>query len=185
MKSLCLLGIAVKLSAKLMLYRIIFLVFLSCIPAVSLTQSRLVAKEIRFHFEDKDVAGTIADFRSDSEVNLENLSNSFFKGSVGVSSLKTGNFLRDWAIKGRKYFNEDEYPRIFFDSTEVTETEEGIRVKGVLTLKGKTKPFVIRFRETERGLSGQAELYTSDFGISIKKKREENKVVVIMDFELE
>lgn len=166
-------------------YRIIFLLFLSCFPVLASAQSRLELKEISFNFEYKDVSGTIADFRSDSKVDLENISGSVFKGSVGVSSLKTGNFVRDWALKGRKYFNEDEHPRIYFESTEVTKSNEGIIAKGLLTIKGKTNPLIIVFRETGNGLRGQAELYTSDFGVSIKKEREENKVFITLDFLLE
>ena len=149
-----------------------------------LEQANLTTPEISFVFEYKDVAGTIADFRSSSTVDIEILENSYFEGSVGVGSLKTGNFLRDWAVKGRKYFNEDDFPRIEFRSTKVLKSEEGIRVEGQLTMKGKTNPMIIQFQRTEKGLTGTAELYTSDYGISIKKKREENKVTITMRFEL-
>ena len=168
-----------------MFYRIISIAFISLLPAIAFGQSELAINEINFVFDYKDVAGTVADFRSSSKVDTENLGDSYFEGSVGVGSLKTGNFLRDWAIKGRKYFNEDEYPRIQFRSTKVLDTDEGIRVDGLLTMKGKTKPFVILFQRTENGLLGTAELYTSDYGISIKKKREENKVSITMKFKLQ
>ncbi|MCX2719641.1 YceI family protein [Lentiprolixibacter aurantiacus] len=168
-----------------MLYRIIFIALFSLLPVISYGQSKLILKEISFVFQYKDVSGTVGDFRSSSEVNLEDPSTSYFEGSVGVSSLKTGNFLRDWALKGRKYFNEDAYPRIYFKSDEVEDLGEGIRVKGQLTIKGTTNPLIINFKTTERGLSGKTELYTSDYGIFIKKNREENKVLISMVFELE
>ena len=168
-----------------MFYRSIFMVALFLLPTISLGQGKLVLKEINFEFQYKDVEGTVADFRSSSEVNMENISDSYFEGSVGVSSLKTGNFLRDWAIKGRKYFNEDEYPRIEFRSTNVSETDEGFKVEGLLTMKDTTKPLVIYFKRTGEGISGTAELFTSDFDISIKKEREENKVLINLEFGIE
>ena len=164
--------------------RIIFIVFLSILPVFCLGQADLTSQEISYVFEYKDVAGTIGDFRSSSKVDMEKLEDSYFEGSVGVGSLKTGNFLRDWAVKGRKYFNEDDFPRIEFRSTKVLKSEKGIRVEGQLTMKGKTNPLIIQFQRTEKGLTGTAELSTSDYGISIKKKREENKVTVTMKFEL-
>ena len=165
--------------------RFIFILTLFLLPTISWGQGKLVFKEISFVFQYKDVAGAVADFRSTSEVNMVNISDSYFKGSVGVSSLKTGNFLRDWAIKGRKYFNEVEYPRIDFQSTSVAETAEGFKVEGLLTMKGKTKPLVIYFKKTGKGITGSAELFTSDYGISIKKEREENKVVINLEFGIE
>lgn len=159
--------------------------FLLCLPVLLTGQHLLALKEIRFVFESKEVSGTIGDFRSSSEINLEKPEYSSFKGSVGVGSLKTGNFLRDWALKGRKYFNENQYPRIVFESTEVIKTTEGITAKGQLTMKGIILPLTIVFKRDENVLSGKAELYTSDYDIFIKKKREENKVEITLEFLLE
>ncbi|MDX1315404.1 MAG: YceI family protein [Eudoraea sp.] len=168
-----------------MLYRIIYIVLFACSPIISNAQSGLVLQEISFIFEYKGVSGTIGDFHSTSEVNLEDLEDSYFEGSVSVSSLKTGNFLRDWALKGRKYFNEDEFPRIEFRSTTVIRKDEGFLVEGQLSMKGNTTPLQIDFIRTEKGLTGKAVLYTSDYGISIKKDREENKVHIHLEFGLE
>lgn len=161
-----------------------FLFLLICLPAIVSGQDKLVLKEISFVFDYKDVSGTVGDFRSTSRVDIDKPENAFFEGSVAVQTLKTGNFLRDWAIRGRKYFNEEQYPRIFFKSIRVTGTSEGLKATGLLTMKGTTNSLLIHFKRTKEGLIGQAELYTSDYGIAIKKKREENKVTITMAFEL-
>ncbi|MCE2612199.1 YceI family protein [Flavobacteriaceae bacterium D16] len=165
--------------------RIYILFLLTGLPVISGAQDNLVLKEISFIFDYKEVSGTIGDFRSSSIVDVDEPKNSYFEGSVSVASLKTGNFLRDWAIKGRKYFNEDQYPRILFRSTEVSSTADGLKVTGLLTMKGNTNPLVIHFKMNEAGLIGQAELFTSDYGISIKKERAENKVLVTLEFQTE
>lgn len=161
-----------------------FFVLLIFLPAFLIGQQTLKMKEISFVFESKEVQGSIGDFHSTSSIDMADITNAVFEGSVSTSSLKTGNFLRDWSLKSRKYFNEDEYPRIYFKSTEVTENAEGIRVEGLLTIKGNTNPLSIVFRRENGQLEGIAELYTSDYGIQIKKNRAENRVRIRFAFEL-
>ncbi|MBT8311611.1 MAG: YceI family protein [Flavobacteriaceae bacterium] len=158
---------------------------LFCTPVLLIGQQQLKAKEISFVFESKEVQGSIGDFRSESTISTDDISQSVFEGSVSTSSLKTGNFLRDWALKSRKYFNEDQYPRIHFKSTAVSGNTQEIQVEGLLTLKGKTKPLTIYFKRRNGQLVGTAELYTSDYGVQIKKIRAENKVHIRFAFVLE
>ncbi|MBT8184768.1 MAG: YceI family protein, partial [Eudoraea sp.] len=80
-------------------------------------QKSIRTAEITFEFVAKKVNGSIGDFSSVSMIDTGNLSASKFEGSVAVNSIKTGNFLRDWALKGKKYFDEDRHPRISFNST--------------------------------------------------------------------
>ncbi len=163
----------------------LLILFIVTIPLLVQGQQNLIARQISFEFLSKNVSGTIADFQSESSLDLSNPANTSFKGSVGVESLKTGNFLRDWALKGRKYFNEDDFPRIYFKSTEVNESDNGYRVRGTLTLKGTGLPLTINFQRNGNLLEGETELYTSDFGIVIKKKREDNLVKVRLQLEIQ
>ena len=50
---------------------------------------------ISFLFESKKVKGTIGDIQSSSSIDLDNFENSSLEGSVAITTLKTGNFLRD------------------------------------------------------------------------------------------
>ncbi|SHK05117.1 YceI family protein [Pseudozobellia thermophila] len=135
--------------------------------------------DISFLFVSKEVDGSISGFESTSEIDLGNLKESKFSGSVQVESLKTGNFLRDWSLKGKKYFHADAYPKIHFESTDISETDEGnYLVKGRLTLKGITKPIVFQFERDGKRLVGTTTLFSSDFGIEINKDRNKNLVQV-------
>jgi polyisoprenoid-binding protein YceI len=163
----------------------ILLLFLYLSPLTIFGQGTTIKSgEISFHFISKDVDGHISGFDSDSTVDLENLENSKFKGSVAVKSIRTGIFLRDWSLKGGKYFDEDEFPRIYFESSSVTLSPDGFTVKGMLTIKNNEKLVTINFENNNGQLIGTTTLFTSDFGITIKKKREDNKVVVKMVFDL-
>ena len=157
------------------------------LPLILSAQSpqKIKAAEISFVFDSKDVDGSIDGVDSSSSLDLENPANSSFKGSVEVSTIKTGNFIRDWSLKGGKYFDADEHPKITFESTSVSATEDGFLVKGALTIKGKTKSISWQFKKNGDQLTGTTTLFSSDFGIFIKKKREDNKVSVKMVLHLQ
>ena len=147
-------------------------------------QSVIESAQINFVFVSKDVEGTIAGFKSDSSVDLQNIESSSFKGSVSVESLKTGNRLRDWSLKKSKYFNEDDYPRIRFQSKGITKNQNGFIADGTVTIKGISKSLSITFKRKDDQLIGTASLYTSDFNINIKSKREDNLVRIEMVFKI-
>ncbi len=147
-------------------------------------QSAEISKaEISFVFVSKDVAGTISGFQSNSRIDWDNPENSYFEGAVAVKTLDTNNGLRNWSLKGRKYFDEDDHPQIRFKSEKVASDDDKLIVKGTLTMKGVSKPMTITFQKKENTLTGRSSLYTSDFGINIKKKREDNlvKIKVVFD----
>ncbi len=138
----------------------------------------IVSAEISFTFMSNGVKGILSGFNSSSTLDLENLEASKFKGSVAVETIKTGNFLRDWSLKGGKYFDADDYPKITFESLSVDKTDNGLTVKGQLTIKETSKQITIGFTQIKNKLIGTTTLFSSDYNINIKKKREDNKVVV-------
>ncbi|MGI9552771.1 MAG: YceI family protein [Aurantibacter sp.] len=162
------------------------LFFILCLSPLALLSQGTTVKSgaVTFNFVSKDVDGSLSGFNSSSTIDFENPENSKFKGSVAVKSIRTGIFLRDWSLKGRKYFDEDEHPRIYFESTSVFSTSDGFSVKGTLTIKNIDKPITINFKKNNSRLIGTTTLYSSDFGINIKKKREDNKVNVRLVFDL-
>lgn len=162
------------------------LLFFFCLsPIMLLSQGNSIkSAEITFNFVNKDVDGHISGFESSSTIDFENPENSIFKGSVAVKTIKTGIFLRDWSLKGGKYFDEDDYPKIYFESTDVSTTRDGFSVKGLLTIKKTDKLITIDFKKTGNQLIGTTTLFSSDFGINIKDEREDNKVIVKMIFDL-
>ncbi|PIB23755.1 hypothetical protein BFP77_15705 [Maribacter sp. 4U21] len=141
---------------------------------------------ISFTFVARDVDGTIDGFSSTSTVDWDTPENSVIEGTVLSETIKTGNFLRDWSLRGSKYFNADEHPKISFKSTTVKRENNALLVNGNLTLKGITKPITIRFTKNGKKLLGSTTLFSSDFDITILKKgRESNKVRVQFNLELQ
>ena len=161
-------------------FLILFLLIASALSA----QQTITSARIEFVFVSKDVDGTIEGFKSSSQVIPEELTSSVFEGSVAVSTIKTGNFLRDWHLKSSKYFDEEAYPLITFKSMEVTTNKNGLVVIGTITIKGISKSLTWHFEKDGNTLRGSATLYSSDFNINIKKGRQENKVEINLILEL-
>lgn len=140
--------------------------------------------QISFEFVSKNVKGTISGFESESSIDLGNLESSIFKGSVSSETLDTNSGLRNWSLKSGKYFDADDYPKISFESNVVRLEGEKLVVKGILTIKETSKQVTITFIRKENQLIGTTSLYSIDYGIKIKKKREDNLVKVKMVFDI-
>jgi polyisoprenoid-binding protein YceI len=138
---------------------------------------------VTFTFVDKDVTGSISDIESQSVIDINQLENSVLKGSVGITTLKTGNFLRDGHLMWEKYFNRDDYPRIYFKSTTVKKQSSTIyRVQGILTMKGIDKEITLTATKSEDTITLKSTIYTSDWDVSISKERVKNKLNLKMVF---
>ena len=154
------------------------------IHTISNAQATVSKAEISFEFVSKEVKGTIEGFESTSRIDFDNPTNSIFEGSVAVKTLDTNNGLRNWSLKSGKYFDADDFPRIQFKSTSVSQKDNSYVVNGNLTLKGITKPITIDFIKKGNQLKGSTSIYSFDYGIKIKKKREDNLVKITLLFDL-
>jgi polyisoprenoid-binding protein YceI len=147
--------------------------------------SEISSAEITFNFVEKDVDGSIGGFSSNSSIHWNALENSTISGSVETETIKTGNFIRDWSLRGSKYFDADQYPHITFKSEKIALGGTDVLVDGLLTIKGISKPVQIRFKREGNQLIGTTTLFSSDFNITILKKgRDANKVIVQFNLQL-
>jgi len=146
----------------------------------------ITSGSVNFTFVSKDVKGSVSGFSTTSEIDWNDLENSIIEGYVLSETLKTGNFIRDWALQGRQYFDTDTFPKITFKSSSIEVNGEGLLVYGTLTMKGISKPIEIELSKNDNSLEGTTTLFTPDYDITIvKKSREANAVVVRFDLKLE
>lgn len=164
---------------------IFFALFISIASCLQAQNLKVKSANISFEFPSKKVKGSIAGFQSTSEIDFNTLETSRFEGSVAAKTLDTNNFLRNLSLRSGRYFNVSDFPRIKFVSNSIQNIDEALLVKGSLTLKGTTKPFEITFERVGYQLIGTASLYSSDYGITIKKERKDNLVKITFDFLLE
>lgn len=133
---------------------------------------------VEFVFESKGVDGTFSDLTGSIVFDPNNLENANISGSVPVETITTGIGFRNWHLKREKYFNEEQYSRISYQSTRITETDDGYQMDGNITMKGSTQPLTFYFTYNNLVFEGNATLYSSDFDISISNEREKNKVSI-------
>lgn len=65
------------------------------------------------------------------------------KVTVQTASLNTGNAYRDKDLRSERFFAVDRYPKMTFEGTSFSVGDSTIDVKGVLTIKGHTKPVTL------------------------------------------
>ncbi len=165
-------------------YFLLLVSVLSIAQAISQNKASIASAEISFVYLSSNVDGTLKGFTSSSTIDLEDITRSKFEGTVATETIKTSNFLRDWSLRGGKHFDVDNFPNITFKGSKVTATLSGFSVLGNLTIRDNTKPITLKFIKEGKKLIGTTSLNTFDFGIPIKKNREDNKVDVKMVFVL-
>ncbi|MEP3210076.1 MAG: YceI family protein [Maribacter sp.] len=162
----------------------VLLLLFSVLYATAQSKLQISSAKVSFVFENNNVDGTLAGFHSDSSIDFDQIENSKLKGSVKVETISTGNSIRNWSLRRSKYFDADSYPTITFESTSVQQEGNSIKVDGKLTIRDVTKNITFRFERNDKQLVGKTTLYSSDYGIFIKKDRAKNKVLVKLEFQL-
>ncbi|MEM9866715.1 MAG: YceI family protein [Bacteroidota bacterium] len=169
---------------RIVLFLLVFPLLSTMVFAQHKTSKEISSAEIRFEFVSKKVKGTIEGFESQSIIDWENPEKSVFEGSVQSETLDTNNGLRNWSLRSGKYFDTDDYPKIYFKSSNVRLVEDKLLVEGNLTIKSISKKMTISFQRKGQQLIGTTSLYSLDYGIKIKKNRADNLVNIKMIFTL-
>ncbi|MBI4622261.1 MAG: YceI family protein [Verrucomicrobia bacterium] len=96
------------------------------------------------HFVSK-VPGKFTKFGGTITVDRENLQNSSAEATIDVTSVNTDNQKRDAHLRSADFFEVEKFPTMTFKSTSWKKTgAETFQVTGDLTLKGVTKPVVLK-----------------------------------------
>jgi polyisoprenoid-binding protein YceI len=101
-------------------------------------------------FKSADPSGTFTKISGTIDFDEANLDSCKFKITIPVSSIDTGNALRDKKAQTAEWFDAKNYPNIKFTSTSVTKDGEKYNVKGDLTLKGIKKEITIPLTYTKK-----------------------------------
>jgi len=162
-----------------MKYYILITVLLLATPLsaqkITVDESKAI---VSFNFIDDDVDGIFEEFEFTGNVDLSDLQNSTFSGSVISKTIDTHNWLRSRHLRSRKYFNTRDFPKIKFNSTSISGVAEGFQVTGILEIKGIEKTVVWNFTNDGDRLSGITTINTQDFDISLHRRKDRNKVTV-------
>ena len=132
---------------------------------------------IKFVFVDDDVDGTLSDFNFTGQVDLDNLANADFSGSVATETIDTDNWFRNRHLRN-KYFQHEEFPRLFFKCNKVQGNGKEFLVRGTLTIKGISKPVTFTFTQRPTSFYAGTMINAADFDININKEDDRNMVQI-------
>lgn len=164
---------------KMFSFALVSLVALMVIPNhVSLDLEN--AKVTYLHVSEK-VEGSLTGVEANVHLHKGDWSHSHVSGSIDATTLTTGVKMRDKHLQAKGYFNTEEFGRMTFKSTKVEQAKEGVDVRGNLTIKGISKEIIWNFTESKTGMKATTTIYTNDFDIHTKKKREKSEVQITLD----
>jgi polyisoprenoid-binding protein YceI len=134
--------------------------------------------------------GTFHNFDSSVEADPADLTTANIQFNVDVDSIDTRNSDRDAHLKSADFFDVEQYPKITFQSTDITKKAEGeYDVTGDLTIRDTTRPetFSVTFEGLAKdpmsgnetaGFSGEAKIKRSDYGITYNAAVETGGVLI-------
>ena len=119
---------------------LLYMIFFLSIPTLSHAGSFAIdagASTVMFKmpYADGYTMGMFGSFKGKVELSAANDNVSAVDGELDLRSVNTLNWQRDQDLQGADFFNTLEFPIAMFKSKSV----DGKKVKGDLTLKGKTK----------------------------------------------
>jgi len=137
--------------------------------------------KIKFHFKGEKVDGVLSGLKALVSINKERLELSEISGSVDVSTISTGNNMRDKHLKSDDYFDAAKFPLITFKAKSIVKSGENYSVVGLFKIKNieREENFILTINKGTLIFKGS--INSADYGIMKKKKREESQVDITIE----
>ena len=148
-----------------------------CVPVCVLGAQYKIesaASQISFttnHLNDGAVKGTFSEFSG--SINWPPSAGQEMadvQGEVQVASLNTDNRIRDSHLKSFVFFNESKHPTISFKSEKIVTSNSGVKVVGLLTIKGESRTVTLNPTIEVTGdvlkMTGDYTLNRLEYGVS-------------------
>ena len=127
------------------------------------------------HLAISKVRGSFKKFDA-TIVTAENPADSTFTATIDVASIDTNNADRDGHLRTGDFFLTEEFPTIEFVSTGLDHDGSDFLLSGNLTMRGVTKPVVIKgefggivtdtYGQVKAGATGTVKINRTDFGVN-------------------
>lgn len=146
-----------------------FLVALTLIFASAFTliksQDWQIGEGYSIRFDGGDPAGEFTGLKGTIKFDENDLAASKFDMTLDVSSINTGNGMKNTHAKSERWFDAENYPTITFTSSSITKTADGFETKGMLEMHGVKKEITIPFTFIENTFSANIEVNRFDFNL--------------------
>jgi polyisoprenoid-binding protein YceI len=131
------------------------------------------------HMSLSNVRGHFGNIGGQITWNEADITKSTVNVTIDVSSVDSGNSMRDGDLKSANFFDTAQFPTATFVSTSIAKTSTGLTINGNLTLHGVTKPITLQVdgpagpvqgmdHKPHSGFSAVTSIKRSDFAIASK-----------------
>lgn len=124
-----------------------------------------IAEGYSIKFKGVDAEGIFKNMTGTLLFSETDLASSSFSVSVDVSSINTGNGMKNKHAVSDKWFDAEKYPNINFVSSGFSKTTAGYEVEGTLDLHGVKKTVKIPFTFVANTFAGKLKVNRMDYGV--------------------
>jgi polyisoprenoid-binding protein YceI len=117
-------------------------------------------------FDGGDPSGQFGGLKGTISFDPNDLANSKFDATIDVTSINTGNGMKNTHAKSEKWFDAEKYPTIQFTSSAITKAGSGYEAKGILNMHGVQKEIVIPFTFDDNVFKGTISVNRLDYNIN-------------------
>ena len=160
----------------------LFFTLFTLVASVSYAQTyelNVTNAKVKFEYVDEGVKGSVGGIKV--QINLElkdTLSTASISGTADVTTLSTGNKMRDKHLQSDDFFDADKHPEMSFTCDEIFQKGEKHYAKGTLKIKGVEKTVKFRVKTSDDYISFYTTIFSLDYGVAVKKDRERSKVKI-------
>lgn len=96
-----------------------------------------------YRFGETEINGKFPQYDADITIDFENPSNSHVSVVLNTASAKAGFIFATQALRSKRVLDAAQYPNINFVSSAVHADGQAIAIKGMITVRGITKPLTL------------------------------------------
>jgi polyisoprenoid-binding protein YceI len=129
------------------------------------SQDWKIAEGYAVKFDGGDPSGEFTGLKGTIKFDEKNLATSQFNVTIDVSTINTGNGMKNTHAKSANWFDAEKYPTIAFTSSSISKTAAGFEAKGTLEMHGVKKEIVLPFTFADNTFRGNIDVNRTDFNI--------------------
>lgn len=117
-------------------------------------------------FEGGDPSGEFRGLKGTINFDPADLAGSKFDASIDISSINTGNGMKNTHAKSEKWFDAEKYPVIKFTSSAISKSASGYDAKGTMEMHGVKKEVSIPFTFDNNTFASTFEVNRLDYNVN-------------------
>lgn len=128
-----------------------------------------VSEKHSVKFSGTEVDGVFKTLKGDVTFDQNDLSASSFSFTIDVSSINTGNGMKNKHAVSDKWFDAEKYPTITFKSSKIFKEGTQLKVKGTMKIHGVSKEMTIPFSFGNNTIKTKFSVKRLDFKVGTMK----------------